>query len=349
MCTDGKGNVSANQSAFNAQPDVHHSLQMSPTSLNEGAELQGEERIQSWDGTDGITTTLWVGIAVLFPARTISVISIKFRGALGPIHLPVPWALWDLSLGIKKGQNANNTQKTFLRKRVRTRLSIDERNFLLAVQRGDIRTTKRLIDSGSVDKDCIDPMGRTALVLAIINEDLPMVTLLISLGVQAQDALLHAISEEFVEAVELLLDHEAAVTAEGQQYSWESLPSESRSFSCDITPLILAAHLDHFEIIRMLLERGATLPVPHVRCGCCECITSCVRDSVHHSRSRMNAYRALASPSLICLTAKDPILSAFQLSWELRRLSFEEHEFRRFEEEMEGLRYSFARPHPELT
>jgi hypothetical protein len=28
------------------------------------------------------------------------------------------------------------------------------------------------------------------------------------------------------------------------------------------------------------------------------------------------------------LTAKDPILSAFLLSWELRRLSFEEHEFR---------------------
>jgi transient receptor potential cation channel subfamily C len=61
-------------------------------------------------------------------------------------------------------------------------------------------------------------MGRTALVLAVINEDLPMVTLLVSLGVQAQDALLHAISEEFVEAVELLLDHEETVTADGQQY-----------------------------------------------------------------------------------------------------------------------------------
>lgn len=45
-----------------------------------------------------------------------------------------------------------------------------------------------------------------------------MVTLLISLGVEAQDALLHAISEEFVEAVELLLDHEETVTAEGQQH-----------------------------------------------------------------------------------------------------------------------------------
>lgn len=61
-------------------------------------------------------------------------------------------------------------------------------------------------------------MGRTALVLAIINEDLPMVTLLITLGVEAQDALLHAISEGFVEAVELLLEHEEKVTAEGQQH-----------------------------------------------------------------------------------------------------------------------------------
>lgn len=76
----------------------------------------------------------------------------------------------------------------------------------------------RLIDSGSVNKNCVDPMGRTALVLAIINEDLPMVSLLISLGVEAQDALLHAISEEFVEAVELLLDHEETVTAEGKQH-----------------------------------------------------------------------------------------------------------------------------------
>lgn len=57
-------------------------------------------------------------------------------------------------------------------------------------------------------------------------------------------------------------------------------------------------------------------------------MSSRTKDTVHHSRSRMNAFRALASPSLICLTAQDPILLAFQLSWELRRLSFEEYEFR---------------------
>jgi len=65
------------------------------------------------------------------------------------------------------------------------------------------------------------------------------------------------------------------------------------------------------------------------RCGCLECVNSHIEDTVHHSRSRINAFRALASPSIICLTAKDPILLAFQLSWQLRKLSFEEQEFRK--------------------
>lgn len=66
----------------------------------------------------------------------------------------------------------------------------------------------------------------------------------------------------------------------------------------------------------------------HFRCGCEDCVTSRFNDSLRHSRSRINAYRALASPSLIALSSKDPILTAFELSWELRRLSFMEHEFR---------------------
>lgn len=44
--------------------------------------------------------------------------------------------------------------------------------------------------------------------MAIDNENLEMVELLINFSVDTKDALLHAISEEFVEAVEMLLDHE---------------------------------------------------------------------------------------------------------------------------------------------
>ena len=39
----------------------------------------------------------------------------------------------------------------------------------------------------------------------------------------------------------------------------------------------------------------------------------------------INAYRALALPSLSALSSKDPILTAFELSWELRRPSLVEH------------------------
>lgn len=125
--------------------------------------------------------------------------------------------------------------------------------------------------------------------------------------------------------------------------SWEALPPETATFTADITPLILAAHRDSYEIIKLLLDRGAALPVPHdVRCGCDECVRSRREDSLRHSRSRINAYRALASPSLIALSSKDPILTAFELSWELRRLSALEHEFKTEYQELRTQCQEFA-------
>ncbi|XP_060530534.1 transient receptor potential-gamma protein [Cylas formicarius] len=212
-------------------------------------------------------------------------------------------------------------------------LSLDEKKFLLAVERGDVASTRRMLqraeDTSYININCVDPLGRSALLMAIDNENLEMVELLIEYKVETKDALLHAISEEFVEAVEVLLDHEETIHKKGEPHSWEALPPDTATFTPDITPLILSAHRDNYEIIKILLDRGATLPMPHdVRCGCDECVTSRMEDSLRHSRSRINAYRALASPSLIALSSKDPILTAFELSWELRRLSFMEHEFR---------------------
>jgi len=64
----------------------------------------------------------------------------------------------------------------------------------------------------------MDPLGRRALTLAIDNENLEMVELLVVMGVETKDALLHAINAEFVEAVELLLEHEELIYKEGEPY-----------------------------------------------------------------------------------------------------------------------------------
>ncbi|KAF7400637.1 hypothetical protein HZH66_005821 [Vespula vulgaris] len=213
-----------------------------------------------------------------------------------------------------------------------TSLSMQEKKYLLAVERGDVASVRRMLQSAQesdLNINCVDPLGRSALLMAIDNENLEMVEWLIEHKVDTKDALLHAISEEFVEAVEVLLDHEELYHKDGDPHSWEALPPDTATFTPDITPLILSAHRDNYEIIKILLDRGSTLPMPHdVRCGCDECVTSRMEDSLRHSRSRINAYRALASPSLIALSSKDPILTAFELSWELRRLSFLEHEFK---------------------
>nr|XP_014085675.1 transient-receptor-potential-like protein isoform X3 [Bactrocera oleae] len=210
-------------------------------------------------------------------------------------------------------------------------LLLEEKKFLLAVERGDMGNVRRILQKAHrkrhININCMDPLGRRALTLAIDNENLEMVELLVIMGIETKDALLHAINAEFVEAVELLLEHEELIYKEGEPYSWQKVDMNTAVFPPDITPLILAAHKDNFEILKILLDRGAAVPVPHdIRCGCDECVRLSNEDSLRHSLSRVNIYKALASPSLICLTSSDPLLTAFQLSWELRNLAFTEQE-----------------------
>ena len=45
--------------------------------------------------------------------------------------------------------------------------------------------------------------------------------------------------------------------------SWEAIDGDTAAFTPDISPLILAAHTDNYEVIKILLDRGAVLPCPH--------------------------------------------------------------------------------------
>ncbi|NXI58552.1 TRPC5 protein, partial [Chloroceryle aenea] len=122
------------------------------------------------------------------------------------------------------------------------------------------------------------------------------------------------------------------------------MDTQFSEFTPDITPIMLAAHTNNYEIIKLLVQRRVTIPRPHqIRCNCVECVSSSEVDSLRHSRSRLNIYKALASPSLIALSSEDPILTAFRLGWELKELSKVENEFKAEYEELSQQCKRFAK------
>ncbi|XP_006879595.1 PREDICTED: short transient receptor potential channel 4 isoform X1 [Elephantulus edwardii] len=230
--------------------------------------------------------------------------------------------------------------------RAESELSPSEKAYLNAVEKGDYASVKKSLEEAEIyfkiNINCIDPLGRTALLIAIENENLELIELLLSFNVYIGDALLHAIRKEVVGAVELLLNHKKP--SGEKQVPPILLDKQFSEFTPDITPIILAAHTNNYEIIKLLVQKGVSVPRPHeVRCNCVECVSSSDVDSLRHSRSRLNIYKALASPSLIALSSEDPFLTAFQLSWELQELSKVENEFKSEYEELSRQCKQFAK------
>lgn len=230
--------------------------------------------------------------------------------------------------------------------RAESELSPAEKAYLNAVEKGDYASVKQALEEAEIyfkiNINCIDPLGRTALLIAIENENLELIELLLSFNVYVGDALLHAIRKEVVGAVELLLNHKKP--SGEKQVPPILLDKQFSEFTPDITPIILAAHTNNYEIIKLLVQKGVSVPRPHeVRCNCVECVSSSDVDSLRHSRSRLNIYKALASPSLIALSSEDPFLTAFQLSWELQELSKVENEFKSEYEELSQQCKQFAK------
>lgn len=95
--------------------------------------------------------------------------------------------------GMTEGEEGNRPHKEM------GILTYEEKKFLLAVERGDVASVRRILDeqkekrvepipgmlsspasaSGLLNINCCDPLGRSALLMAIDNENLEMVELLL--------------------------------------------------------------------------------------------------------------------------------------------------------------------------
>lgn len=108
--------------------------------------------------------------------------------------------------------------------------------------------------------------------------------------------------------------------------------------------LVLAAQNDNYEIVKLLLARGYTIDEPHARS--CECKDCKSMGGLIKTLTRLNTYRALASPVYLSLsylvgdlkedteeklskavTNNDPIYRAFVLNGKFEKMAQKEYEF----------------------
>ncbi|KAA0714684.1 Short transient receptor potential channel 6 [Triplophysa tibetana] len=220
-------------------------------------------------------------------------------------------------------------------------LSPTEECFLDAAEYGNIPVIRRMLeDLPELNVNCADYMGQNALQLAVCNEHLEVTELLLKKENLARigDALLLAISKGYIRIVEAILGHKAF--ADATKLTNSSLQSERQDdfyaydedgtrFSHDITHIILASHCHEYEIVYILLSKGACIERPHdYFCKCNSCLYHQRHDSFSHSCSRINAYKGLASPAYLSLSSLDPVLKALELSNELAVLANIEKEFK---------------------
>ncbi|XP_056139655.1 short transient receptor potential channel 7 [Lampris incognitus] len=220
-------------------------------------------------------------------------------------------------------------------------LSLTEEHFLDAAEYGNIPEVRRMLEElPELNVNCVNYMGQNALQLAVASEHLEVTKFLLRKKNLARigDALLLAISKGYIRIVEAILHHQAFTDNKRLTDS----PSQSEThddffaydedgtrFSHDITPIILASHCNEYEIVHVLLMRGACIERPHdYFCQCTSCSEHQKYDSFSHSQSRINAYKGLASPAYLSLSNEDPVMAALELSNELAVLANIEKEFK---------------------
>ncbi|KPP71643.1 short transient receptor potential channel 3-like [Scleropages formosus] len=245
-----------------------------------------------------------------------------------------------LTMMREKGRRQAVRGPAFMFNNRSTSLTSQEERFLDAAEYGNIPVVRKMLEeSRTLSVNCVDYMGQNALQLAVGNEHLEVTELLLKHDNLARigDALLLAISKGYVRIVEAILNHPSFATGDRLTQSprelrdddFYSYDEDGTRFSPDITPVILAAHCQKYEVVHMLLTRGARIERPHdYFCKCAECAEKQRKDPFSHSRSRINAYRGLASPAYLSLSSEDPVHTALELSNELAKLANIEKEFK---------------------
>ncbi|RMX49199.1 hypothetical protein pdam_00005868 [Pocillopora damicornis] len=213
-----------------------------------------------------------------------------------------------------------------------------ERKLFAAIQKGDLEKFRTILDFSKTkcDLNCVNSSGKTLLQEAVDVEDAPVrssiIKSLLSEGADLDLALLYVVRVDDVRSLKILLKFYGPPLSE----PFPPLSPCIRKYSkqeLHMTPLILAACLRNFQIVKLLLEHGFTI---------CELQSDSQRpievvsEKLGPAMLRLNRYRALASPVYMAasflqnpFSGPDPVHRACILNKKLSDIAEQEYEFRK--------------------
>ena len=229
-----------------------------------------------------------------------------------------------------------------------------EQDLWKAVSIGQLEVVERILESARppVDINCKDGTGRTPLALATEKKQVSelMVKLLIENGAETETAIVHTVTQENTDGLEILLR-----CRDRFENGWKS-----RNINCISRALVLATKLGNYELVKLLMMYGERVKEPDQHCSCNTCrpveptnisrsinslksyttLSSPVYISAQYlvSNPRPEVVGTLAGPGYISAAVSptansdssedDPIYKAFELSKKLRKLSTINYEFK---------------------
>lgn len=212
-----------------------------------------------------------------------------------------------------------------------------ERKLFETVKKGDLEKVRNTISSSrpKCNLNCVSNSGKTVLQVAGDLEDVSvrndMITLLLKGGAELELALLHAVRESNARSVKVLLQFRGILSLEQESLSTVN-PNRAKCQEYS-TPLILAACLQNFQIVKLLLEHGFTICDSQTDP---QLSTGVVSEKLGPAVFRLNRYPARASPVFIAASflqnspsGPDPIHGACILNKELSNIGEQEYEFRK--------------------
>ena len=212
-----------------------------------------------------------------------------------------------------------------------------ERKLFEAIKKGDLEKVRSVLSFSQpkCDLNSVNSSGKTALQVAgdlknvSIRND--MIKSLLSGGAELELALLHAVHDNNVKIVEILL-----IFQEPPSLQPSSCIVNYSKRERYITPLILAACLQNFQVVKLLLEHGLTICDPQTDFQRSVKSYEVVSEKLGPAVFRLSKYRALASPVYMAasflqnsLSGPDPIHHSCVLNKELCDMAEQEYEFRK--------------------